>query len=94
MEYYNSNEFLALSWVWGIPIMWVVGFIVVYFTVEQKEYVESMTWVFYLGIFWQYTLVFVLLIVFGLALVGVGKVLLRIFTYTMNSIFGGTRGIR
>ena len=94
MEYIMSDEFMAASWPVGIVLIWVVGFIAVYFTVEQKEYVESMTWVFFLGIFWQYALVFVLFFLFGLMFVGAGKGLLWIFTYTMNSLFDGTRGIK
>jgi hypothetical protein len=94
MEYYNSNEFIALSWAWGIAIIWVVGFITVYFTVEQKDYVSGMTTVFFLGIFWQFALIIALFLGFTLAMVGAGKVALWIFTCTMNSIFGGTRGTR
>lgn len=94
MEYYNSDAFIQMIYPYGLFLIWIVGFIAVYFTVEQKDYVESMTWIFFLGIFWQYAFVLVLVVAFGLAIIGTCKGALWIFTATMNKLFGGTRGIR
>jgi hypothetical protein len=94
MEYIMSDEFLVQSWPWGTVIIWVVGFITVYFTVEQKEYKTDMVTIFFLGVFWQYALVFGLFFVCGLALAVAGRTFLWIFTYAMNIIFSGTRGIK